>query len=190
MKEIPLTQGKVALVDDEDYEFLMQWKWCAHFKGHTSYSVRNIYIGKINGKKRTKTIPMHRVIMNPSNIMQIDHINHNGLDNRKENLRIVTIRENGQNRKVRKELLGTEKANKKYRARLRIGNTPYYLGVFPTPEEAHSVYMKAANELIKIARELKGEAYIKAATTLIKKERQQYLINHIVGKEVFAGKTF
>jgi len=85
MKEIPLTQGKVALVDDEDYEWLNQWKWQAtEQQPGAFYAQRSIYIGR----KRVH-VKMHRQILGYSygdgNIG--DHKNRNGLDNRRENLR-------------------------------------------------------------------------------------------------------
>jgi hypothetical protein len=90
MKEIPLTQGKVALIDDEDYEKICTGKWCAQYAPWTFYSH-----GKVPGRK--KIISMHRFIMGDPENKEIDHINGNGLDNRKENLRIVSRQENGQN---------------------------------------------------------------------------------------------
>lgn len=61
MKQIPLTQNQFALVDDEDYEYLNQWKWCAEYNKsvHSYYAVRNIRVGN-----KQKTIRMHRVILN------------------------------------------------------------------------------------------------------------------------------
>jgi len=89
MREINLTQGKIALVDDGDYDYLMQWKWHADIKSNTCYARRTIRIGK-----KPKRVYIHRVIMNPPSNMEIDHINHNGLDNRRCNLRICTHQEN------------------------------------------------------------------------------------------------
>ncbi len=68
MKEIQLTQGKVALVDDEDFERLNQFKWCAHWNGKHWYAIRTVYEGK------KKTIRMHREILNAPICMQGDHI--------------------------------------------------------------------------------------------------------------------
>jgi len=94
MKEIQLTQGKVALVDDEDFEYLSQWKWSAHKVHNVFYAVhhkpRNLGAGLIG---------MHRELMGKDGII-IDHINGNGLDNRKNNLRVCTNAQNLQNRGV------------------------------------------------------------------------------------------
>lgn len=97
MQEISLSQGKVTFVDDEDYEFLAQWKWSAHQKGKHWYAERS-KSWRVDGKRYSVTIPMHRVITAAPKNLVVDHINHDGLDNRKENLRIVTVRENGQNK--------------------------------------------------------------------------------------------
>lgn len=85
MKEIPLTQGKVALVDDEDCERLNQFKWYALKRPNTWYAVRNVWVEN----KRT-AISMHREIMDASRGQEIDHKNGDGLYNLKVNLRFCT----------------------------------------------------------------------------------------------------
>jgi len=81
MKQIPLTKGMFAIVDDDMYDYLMQWKW------HVSQGTSTWYAERVEKGKRFK---MHRVIMNVPTGMDTDHINHNGLDNRISNLRICT----------------------------------------------------------------------------------------------------
>lgn len=96
MKTIPLTKGLVALVDDEDYKWAMQFKWYA-----TVYRDGNIYVRRRqmeNGINRS--IRMHREIMNASPGTEVDHKNGSGLDNRRCNLRFCTRKQNQQNRKV------------------------------------------------------------------------------------------
>ena len=102
VKEIPLTQGKVALVDDEDYEWLNQYNWQASNEKGRFYVKKGNYLGVINGKQRSTSVRMHRLIMNAPENMVVDHINGNGLDNRKENLRIVSNRQNLQNLHIKK----------------------------------------------------------------------------------------
>src|ERR1043165_2122866 len=96
-REIPLTQGYVALVDDCDYEWLSQWKWCAHVAkgGRTAYAFR------------AKGIAMHRVIMNAPEGMDVDHRDHNGLNNTRANLRICTHAENQRNMNHRTKKTGS-----------------------------------------------------------------------------------
>jgi len=91
VKKIKLTQGRYALVDDEDFNWLNQWKWC--FDRSNGYAHRNQWV---NGKNRK--IYMHRIILgNPRGILikvETDHKNRNKLDNRRKNLRVVTRSEN------------------------------------------------------------------------------------------------
>lgn len=91
MKKIKLTKGKFALVDNEDFEFLNQWKWYINTKG---YALRRIYIGSGHKNRKGIQIYMHRVVGKIPKKLQTDHINHNKLDNRKENLRAVTNQQN------------------------------------------------------------------------------------------------
>jgi hypothetical protein len=85
-KEIPLSRGMVAIVDDEDYDFLSQWKWSA---SHQGYAVR---------RQGGKIIIMHRALLGYDGKNEIDHINREKWDNRKSNLRIVSHADNNKNR--------------------------------------------------------------------------------------------
>lgn len=89
-KTIPLTQGKHAIVDAEDYEWLSLYKW----QYHSGYATRSVYVPG----KNPKTIRMHRVITEAKKGLQVDHINSNRLDNRRSNLRVCTHAENMHNR--------------------------------------------------------------------------------------------
>ena len=88
IKLIPLTQGKFAIVDAEDYDRLSQYKWQAEKHKTTFYAKR---------KSKYKSIKMHREILKPSNGMICDHKNHNGLDNRRCNIRLCTHAQNQHN---------------------------------------------------------------------------------------------
>jgi len=90
MKKIPLTKNKSALVDDKDYEYLNQWKWFYHY----GYARRSQYMGGGAKNRKYKMIHMHRVIMQCPEGLQVDT-----LDNRRNNLRIVTLSENAKNHK-------------------------------------------------------------------------------------------
>ena len=85
MKEIKLSNGYVSLVDDGDYKMLKQFKWSAIVTPRTAYAYRSYWDKE---KKSVRSVSMHRLIMDFPDGMQVDHINHNGLDNRKENLRV------------------------------------------------------------------------------------------------------
>ncbi len=92
-KAIPLTRGKIAIVDDEDYEYLSQWDWCY---GGSGYAAR---WRRIDGKKRL--VYMHTVINQTPEGGITDHINRNKLDNRRENLRTVSHSVNNSNINIR-----------------------------------------------------------------------------------------
>ncbi len=92
MKEIPLTQGKVALVDDADWPYLSQFKWYAAAEGKNFYAKRNIRVQ--GGKKGWRPVRMHRVIMKAAKGQKIDHWNGNGCDNQRGNLRFATAAQN------------------------------------------------------------------------------------------------
>lgn len=95
MKEIKLTQGKVALVDDEDFDFLSKYKWFAQKDRHNSYAHTHI-----DKNPRTPTVSMHRMLLNASKGEIVDHIDRNPLNNQKGNLRKCTRSQNCANRKA------------------------------------------------------------------------------------------
>lgn len=152
MKQIPLTQGKFAIVDDDDYEKLVQFKW--HIMVATNnhkYAVRRV---KINGKQ--KAILMHREIMKASDGFDIDHRNGNGLDNRRFNLRAGTHQQNQSNRKINKNstsgykgvvLFHDKNRTKPWRAQITYKGNRFYLGLYATKEEAANAYNQKAVEL-------------------------------------------
>lgn len=154
IKEIQLTKGQVALVDDEDYDRLMQWKWFANY----DKTINNYYA------LRRGSIGMHRDIMGlqKGDNIQVDHINRNTLDNRKANLRLVTQKENNRNQDIRKDNssgykgVGYYKRYGKWRARIGINNTSVLLGYFDTPEEAYEAYKIAALNLHGEYSNIKG----------------------------------
>lgn len=150
MKQIPLTQGKFALVDDEDYEWLMQWKWYAANLGRSWYAAR--WRRKVDGPGPVM-IFMHRVILGVAQNRQADHINGNGLDNRRFNLRPATSSMNSCNRRpirLRKDKLpiGVYPQLKRFRARFRPKGCDINLGVYDNPEDAKRAYDAACAEFM------------------------------------------
>lgn len=148
-RQIPLTQGYFAIVDEADYEWLSQCKWhCFYSKGS-----RNVYAYASNqvfdGVKH-KRIIMHRMINNTPEGMDTDHIIGNGLDNRRENLRTVTRAQNMWNRNPNKK--GTSKykgvfwhkQHKKWCSKIQVNKKPHHIGLFTDEDEAGKAYADRA----------------------------------------------
>ena len=144
MKKIPLTKGQLALVDDEDYAWLMTWKWHANF-------ISGLWYAASSGSNKTK-VTMHRLILCYPQGMEIDHIDHNGLNNQKTNLRVSNHRENMCNmRRVGSSKyrgVSWHKGNKKWISRIGVCRKLFHLGYFDTEEEAMNKYELARQELI------------------------------------------
>lgn len=149
MKKIPLTKGYEAIVDDEDYDSLSKFNWSVNQTKERKYAVR------ITTKNYKQTaVMMHRTVMNPPEKMVVDHINRDSLDNRKENLRICTRKENSVNRCASKgsmsKYLGVSKdkdkdnGKKRWRARLQNGDKNFTSKRFYTEEEAALAYNEMA----------------------------------------------
>ena len=155
MKKIKLTQGKYALVDNFDFEWLSQWKWGFSPSGHSEgkgYASRTMHLGyDKNHKRLLKRIYMHRAILHPPTDMVSDHINGNGLDNRRSNLRAVTKAENYilRSKKLgsKSKYKGVTTSGKKWQARIAFKGEQYYLGTYPTELGARLVYLRAAKHL-------------------------------------------
>ena len=145
--EINLTQGKVALIDKTDLEKVLPWKWCAHFECGRWYAYSSVTVGPY----KSKLLRMHRIILEPPDGMEVDHVNHDGLDNRRYNIRIATRSQNLANRD---RPVGR---NYRYKGIYCIRNRPLRkpwtarlskekLGYFATEIEAAHAYNQAARE--------------------------------------------
>lgn len=148
MRAIKLTKGKFATVDDEDYEWLNQNTW------HVSESARTDYA--LSHPSKNIRLSMHRVLLDCPEGMEIDHIDGNGLNNQKSNLRIVTRRENCQNlhpkkfKKVSKfPGVSFHTVTQTWYPRARVGEGGSVVksrGYYKTEEEAHEAYLKIIKE--------------------------------------------
>ena len=139
MKNVKLTYNKFALVDNQDFELLNQWKWYAHKDGNTYYAVRGI-----RKKDKVFRIFMHRVILGLKykDGKITDHSNRDGLDNRRENLRVISVAKNAQNhRKYSQNTSGYNGVywsipNKKWKAQIMVNKRGIYLGYYDDINDA------------------------------------------------------
>jgi len=154
MKKIKLTQNKIAIVDNFDYEELSRYKWCAHRDGNNYYVIRGIY-NSIT--KRTNIIYMHNQIIG---FKGIDHINGNGLDNRRCNLRTATRSQNAancrkHNRNASSKFKGVRWCNwvNQWMVRISKNYKSIFIGYFKSEKEAAKAYNEKAKEFFgKYAR--------------------------------------
>ena len=137
MKKILLAKEKYALVDDSDYGYLNQYRWHIHEKR---------YLRSSSG------ILMHRLIINTPEGMDTDHIDGNGLNNQRNNLRICKKFQNQANRGISKNNLSGYKGvywhkdSKKWRAKLMFDYKNIYLGLFKNKINAALAYNQAAKK--------------------------------------------
>lgn len=145
MQTIMLTQGKVALVDDEDYDWLSQWKWCA------TRASKNKWYAKRRTKNNDKTpgqsLYMHRVLVG-TEAREVDHKDGNGLNNQRVNLRPATRMQNGANMRRRSKRMyhGVTRTQHAWLARIHVNYRTIHLGSFRTIEQAARAYDAAAKE--------------------------------------------
>jgi hypothetical protein len=153
MKEIKLGgkkgAGMVALVDDEEFERVNKYKWRLDINGKNKYALSNIYI---NNKKTT--IRLHRFIFNLNkNIKCIDHINHNGLDCRKINLRVCSYSQNQGNRMptigCTSKFKGVywDKSRNKWLCEITPNKKKKHIGRFENEIDAAKAYDEKAREV-------------------------------------------
>ena len=143
MMTIPLTQGKVALVDDEDYEKLAVHKWHAAFRDGTWYATRR------TPQPHNTLVYMHRVIM--SHITsRVDHKDNNGLNNQRYNLRPCTSSQNARNARHHRQSssiykgVSFKKSSGKWRANIYYDRKHHHLGTFTSEFDAHLAYRREA----------------------------------------------
>ena len=147
MKKITLPSGDVALVDDQDYDLVSKHKW--HVKGNSNQKYATTHKpGREVGK-----IYMHRLICNPPKGKEVDHINHNGLDNRRSNLRICSRSENLRNGRGRRKPHSSKykgvswhKRDRKWIPLIKVNGKQTYLGRFGSEEDARDAYDRAAKK--------------------------------------------
>jgi len=148
-RRIPLTQGQYAIVDPEDYKELAKYQWYAKGCRRRFYAERWDSRG-IKGK----CVKMHNVIMGTAEGKIVDHINHNGLDNRKANLRFATAQQNTWNKRKkmgnsssRYKGVSRLKGQKKWRTEIFCNGRKIHIGYFDDEKAAAMAYDAKAKEL-------------------------------------------
>jgi len=148
MKEIPLTQGQVAIVDNEDFKELSKYKWQPSWRLNKCYAKRGEYINK-----KQVTIYMHRQILKITDNSEVDHIDNNGLNNQKCNLRICNRSQNQRNKNKTQNscssnwkgvALSSGQRRKKWMAYISINKKRKYIGRFSSEIDAAKAYNKEA----------------------------------------------
>ncbi|MBK7366197.1 MAG: hypothetical protein IPI97_14865 [Nitrosomonas sp.] len=142
MKQIPLTRGQSAIVDDHWFDYLNQWKWHAQWNEYTKsfYACRKVK--KENSWKEQKVLFMHNVVANTPAGMLCDHIHHNTLDNREDELRNVTKSQNCINKRIQKSntsgVVGVFRRKERgtYKAKLTFEGRTVLNKTFKTLDEA------------------------------------------------------
>lgn len=140
-------KGKFMLVSDEDYDNLASRSWVVSVEGYPQTNI----LYQEDGEKKQRTTLAHRMIMNPDKGLDVDHINHDKLDNRRENLRIATRKQNSYNQSLRSnktsKYKGVSKRDGVWVANICVDYKQKRLGRFTDEVEAALAYDKKAKEL-------------------------------------------
>jgi len=159
VKQIPLTRGFTAFVDDADYELLSKFKWFALVCSNTVYAARHVHVrydgGKKNGKHIYKTVMMHRFILGLGNqkSIQVDHRNGSGIDNRRENLRPCTCSQNLANKKMQSNNTSGStgvywsKRRNRWIAEIKFRGKKTHIGQFSNMADATMAYREKSKEV-------------------------------------------
>lgn len=153
MIRIKLPKNYEALIDDEDFDLVNQYTWYLYHRKSVTYAITSIK----DTEDKWKTVTMHQLILGKQPEKEIDHKKHNGLDNRRKNLRFCTTTENQQNQNKRITYGGKPcssqykgvtwlKDRKKWKASIINNGKSIFLGRFNLEKDAAMVYDKAALE--------------------------------------------
>lgn len=171
-RTIPLTRGKVTKVSPEDFDSLSKFKWHVTKTEGGPFYARRCQWKKGGGGT---TISMARVITGAGAGQIVDHINGDGLDNRRENLRVGNTSMNNQNLAVHRngKLIGVYKDGTQWCAKIEVDGKSLYLARFTDPKEAHKAF-RVAEKVRNVMVEGRKEALTKAADDVIRKCVEAY----------------
>ena len=145
---VTLTKGYTAVIDAADVHLVEGRNWSASVDPHAVYAVWTAL-----ARKGQSTVRMHRVITNASQDEQVDHRDHDGLNNRRSNLRLVTSSQNQHNSRMPNSNTSGYKGvswdaqSAKWKAQICLQGKRFFLGRFDTAEEAHVAYCRASESL-------------------------------------------
>ncbi len=145
---VPLTRGYEAVIDTQDVPMVGEWNWYAETRRHGVYARRDEQVGDIRLR-----IYLHRQILGNPNGLQIDHIDGNGLNNLRSNIREATAEQNAHNQRISPKNksgfkgVSWNRRDAKWQSFIRAGGKHLGLGSFDTPEAAHAAYCDASERL-------------------------------------------
>ena len=146
---VPLSGGYEAIIDASDAEFVGKWNWSAWVGTHSVYATRT----DKNADGKAVTVRLHRALLGEPCGMQVDHIDRNGLNNTRRNLRVATRSQNMSNQRTRSDSnsgvkgVAWHKSAQKWIVRIRVNGKRHHIGLFETIESASAAYAKASAEL-------------------------------------------
>jgi hypothetical protein len=180
LKTIPQTKGYEAMVDDEDYEMLIGYRWYASIHYGGKYVYAKHMLPTMDGKRLEER--MHQLIMDVPQGMYVDHVDGNCLNNQKSNLRIVTNRQNCMNRHQRKasKYPGVTWAKREQRwiAQAQINGKHIHIGSFRSEEDAHDAYLTRTHPIeVTIAEKILSPRFTQCQPQEAVEEIENYVLN-------------
>lgn len=140
---VPLTRGYETVIDATDIHLVDGCNWCAAVIGNTVYAVRTVRIGE-----KRRNVSMHRTIMGHPEGLEIDHVDGDGLNNRRDNLRKATTEQNQRNQRLNclntSGYKGVTMCGGKWQSRIQVRGKQIFLGRHDTPGAAHAAYCEAS----------------------------------------------
>lgn len=141
---IPLSQDRFTVIDDDDFKFVVGYTWYAAKNGRTYYAQTHVKDGAV-----WRTVKLHQLLL--PDAVKVDHIDGNGLNNSRSNLRTATTAQNGANRKKDKRPTSSKfkgvswhRPKSIWISRIKVAGKGCHLGYFASEEEAARAYDKAA----------------------------------------------